>query len=61
MGEVAPLQQELQQLEVEKLQIENEKLRLENQYLREKIAGRMIIGLIQKDASTTSERQRIGF
>ncbi|RDB07122.1 helix-turn-helix domain-containing protein [Runella aurantiaca] len=61
MGQATPLQQELQQLEVEKLQIENEKLRLENQYLREKIAGRMIIDLIQKDAPTTSERQRIGF
>ncbi len=61
MGQTTPLQQELQQLEVEKLQIENEKLRLENQYLREKIAGRMIIDLIQKDAPTTSERQRIGF
>ncbi len=61
MDQTTPLQQELQQLEVEKLQIENEKLRLENQYLREKIAGRMIIDLIQKDAPTTSERQRIGF
>ncbi len=61
MGEADPIRQELQQLEAEKLRIENDKLRLENQYLREKLAGRMIIDLIQENASSTPERQRIGF
>ncbi|WP_428655402.1 helix-turn-helix domain-containing protein [Runella sp.] len=61
MGEETRIHQELQRLEVEKLRIENEKLRIENQYLREKLAGRMIIDLIQESASSVPERQRIGF
>lgn len=61
LGEVTPLQQELQQLELEKLRIENDKLRLENQYLREKLAGRMIVDLIQEKIASPTERQRIGF